>query len=64
MWALSAAEASGASSASIPPLRSSSVSAQIYKEALTLLLEAWGGDPDSLRAEVLQGIHSFCGALP
>ena len=35
------------------------VGAEIYKEALTLLLEAWGGDPDSLRAEVIQGIVHF-----
>ena len=33
--------------------------AELYKEALTLLLEAWGGDPDSLRAEVIQGIVHF-----
>ena len=30
-----------------------------HKEALTLLLEAWGGDPDSLRAEIIQGIVHF-----
>ena len=35
------------------------VGAEIYKEALTILLEAWGGDPDSLRAEVIQGIVHF-----
>lgn len=35
------------------------VGAEIYKEALTLLLEAWGGDPDSLRAEIIQGIVHF-----
>ena len=28
--------------------------AELYKEALTILLEAWGGDPDSLRAEVIR----------
>ena len=33
--------------------------AELYKEALTLLLEAWGGDPDSLRAEIIQGIVHF-----
>ena len=33
--------------------------AEIYKEALTILLEAWGGDPESLRAEVLQGFIHF-----
>ena len=33
--------------------------AELYKEALTILLEAWGGDPDSLRAEVIQGIVHF-----
>ena len=35
------------------------VGAKVYKEALTILLEAWGGDPDSLRAEVIQGIVHF-----
>ena len=35
------------------------VGAEVYKEALTILLEAWGGDPDSLRAEVIQGIVHF-----
>ena len=35
------------------------VGAEVYKEALTLLLEAWGGDPDSLRAEIIQGIVHF-----
>ena len=35
------------------------VGAEIYKEALTILLEAWGGDPESLRAEVLQGFIHF-----
>ena len=35
------------------------VGAELYKEALTILLEAWGGDPDSLRAEVIQGIVHF-----
>ena len=35
------------------------VGADIYKEALTILLEAWGGDPESLRAEVLQGFIHF-----
>ena len=30
-----------------------------FAEALTILLEAWGGDPDSLRAEVIQGIVHF-----
>lgn len=33
--------------------------AELYKEALTILLEAWGGDPDSLRAEIIQGIVHF-----
>lgn len=35
------------------------VGAEIYKEALTILLEAWDGDPDSLRAEIIQGIVHF-----
>ena len=35
------------------------VGAEVYKEALTILLEAWGGDPESLRAEVLQGFIHF-----
>ena len=35
------------------------VGAEVYKEALTLLLEAWGGDPESLRAEVLLGFIHF-----
>ncbi len=35
------------------------VGAEVYKEALSILLEAWGGDPDSLRVEVLQGIVHF-----
>lgn len=35
------------------------VGAELYKEALTILLEAWGGDPDSLRADVIQGIVHF-----
>lgn len=35
------------------------VGAEIYKEALTILLEAWGGDSESLRAEVLQGFIHF-----
>lgn len=35
------------------------VGAEIYKEALTILLEAWGGDPESLGAEVLQGFIHF-----
>ena len=35
------------------------VGAEVYKEALTILLEAWGGAPDSLRAEVIQGIVHF-----
>jgi hypothetical protein len=35
------------------------VGAELYKEALTILLEAWDGDPDSLRAEIIQGIVHF-----
>ena len=35
------------------------VGAEIYKEALAILMEAWGGDPESLRAELLQGIVHF-----
>lgn len=35
------------------------VGAEIYKEALSILMEVWGGDPDSLRAELLQGVVHF-----
>ena len=30
-----------------------------YREALTILMEAWNGDPDSLRAETVQGMTRF-----
>lgn len=30
-----------------------------YREALTILMEAWDGDPDSLRAETVQGMTRF-----
>ena len=35
------------------------VGAEKYKEALTLLLEAWNGDPDSLRAETVTAMCRF-----
>lgn len=35
------------------------VGAQVYKEALGIILDAWSGEPDSLRAETLQGIINF-----
>lgn len=35
------------------------VGKEIYKEALGIILAAWGGAPDSLRAETLRGIISF-----
>lgn len=35
------------------------VGAELYKEALIILLEAWDGDPDSLRSEIIQGIVHF-----
>lgn len=31
----------------------------IYKEALQIIADAWGGDPDSLRAETVQGVVRF-----
>ena len=30
-----------------------------YREALSILMEAWNGDPDSLRAETVQGMTRF-----
>lgn len=35
------------------------VGAERYKEALSIILEAWDGDPDSLRAETVQGMLRF-----
>lgn len=35
------------------------VGAEMYKEALRIILEAWGGAPESLRAETLQGVIGF-----
>lgn len=35
------------------------VGAERYKEALSIILEAWDGDPDSLRAETVQGMIRF-----
>jgi hypothetical protein len=35
------------------------VGADIYKEALGVILAAWNGAPDSLRAETMQGVISF-----
>ena len=35
------------------------IGSEKYKEALTILMEAWGGDPDSLRAEAVQGMTRF-----
>ena len=60
MWALSGAAASGrilCINTAFAEFKR--VGAEIYKEALTILLEAWGGDPDSLRAEIIQGIVHF-----
>lgn len=35
------------------------VGADLYKDALRVILEAWGGEPDSLRAETIQGVIGF-----
>ncbi len=35
------------------------VGAERYKEALVVLMEAWDGEPESLRAETLQGMTRF-----
>lgn len=35
------------------------VGAPIYKEALSIIMDAWGGEPDSLRTEVVQGASGF-----
>ena len=35
------------------------VGADVYTEALDLVRQAWGGSPDSLRAEILQGVIRF-----
>ena len=33
--------------------------ADLYKEALSLIVAAWHGDPESLRAETIQGVTRF-----
>ncbi len=35
------------------------VGAELYKEALAILMAAWGGAPESLRAETLLGVLAF-----
>ena len=35
------------------------VGANLYKEALSVIAEAWRGDPESLRAETIQGVTRF-----
>jgi hypothetical protein len=35
------------------------IGAELYKEALSIILAAWNGAPDSLRAETIQGVISF-----
>lgn len=35
------------------------VGADIYTEALTIIRQAWNGAPDSLRAEIIQGVVRF-----
>lgn len=35
------------------------VGAERYREALSIILEAWDGDPDSLRSETVQGMIRF-----
>jgi len=35
------------------------IGAEMYKEALSIILAAWGGAPDSLRAETIQGVIAF-----
>lgn len=35
------------------------VGAEIYTEALKIIVEAWNGSPDSLRAELVQGMTRF-----
>ena len=35
------------------------VGAPMYREAMGIIVEAWGGDPDSLRAETVQGLLEF-----
>ena len=35
------------------------VGADLYKEALSLIVAAWHGDPESLRAETIQGVTRF-----
>lgn len=35
------------------------VGAELYTEALKIIVEVWNGDPDSLRAEIVQGMTRF-----
>ena len=35
------------------------VGADLYKEALSLIVAAWHGDPESLRAETIQSVTRF-----
>ncbi len=35
------------------------VGAEVYTEALTVMLKAWSGTPESLRAELIQGVVKF-----
>lgn len=35
------------------------VGSQIYREAMRIIVEAWAGNPDSLRAETVQGVVEF-----
>jgi len=35
------------------------VGADLYKEALSMIVAAWHGDPESLRAETVQGVVRF-----
>ncbi len=35
------------------------VGGEVYREAMRAIMDAWGGDPDSLRAETVQGVVEF-----
>lgn len=35
------------------------VGGQVYREAMRVIVDAWNGDPDSLRAETVQGVVEF-----
>lgn len=35
------------------------VGGEVYREAMRAIVDAWGGDPDSLRAETVQGVVEF-----